>query len=125
MGNWCLTSLFDGEGSFKDIVVATGYALSPLPGFIILSTILTNVMTSSEGTMVTLLVTIGYVWAGILLFFGMLVTHDYSLNKNFVVTLGTIVAMGIIMFVMILFSSLVAKMISFVVALFSEIGNRI
>ena len=125
VGNWCLTSLFDGEGSFKDIIVATGYALSPLPGFIILSTILTNVMTSSEGTMVTLLVTIGYVWAGILLFFGMLVTHDYSLNKNFVVTLGTIVAMGIIMFVMILFSSLVAKMISFVVALFSEIGNRI
>ena len=48
----------------------------------IISTILTNVMTSSEGSMVTLLVSLGYVWVGILLFFGMLVTHGYSINKN-------------------------------------------
>ena len=125
VGNWCLTTLFDGEGSFKDIVVATGYSLAPLPVFVVVSTILTNLLTSTEGSMVDLLVTLGYVWVGILLFFGMLVTHDYTINKNFVTVLGTIVAMAIIMFVTILFSSLVVKMVTFIVALVTEIGNRI
>ena len=125
VSNWCLTTLFDGEGSFKDIVVATGYSLAPLPLFVIVSTILTNVLTSTEGSMVSLLVTFGYIWVGILLFFGMLVTHDYSLNKSFVTTLGTILAMLIIMFVIILFFSLVAKMVAFIIAVVSEVAGML
>ena len=125
VGNWCLTSLFEGEGSLKDIYVATTYALTPLPIMVIISTILTNVLTSSEGSIVTLLVSIGYIWAGLLLFFGILVTHDYPLGKNLLIVLCTIVAMLIIMFVAILFSSLLIKMITFVSGIFTEIGNRI
>jgi tetratricopeptide (TPR) repeat protein len=124
VGNWCLTTLFDGEGSFKDIVIATGYSLAPLPIFVIISTILTNVMTLQEGSMVNLLVSIGYVWVFFLLFFGTMVTHDYSMGKNFITILGTIVAMAIIIFVIVLFSSLVAKMVSFVIAIVTEIANR-
>ena len=124
VANWCLTTLFDGEGGFKDIYISTTYSLSPLPLLVILSTILTNVFTVSEGQMITLLVTIGWVWAAILLFFGTLVTHDYTINKNILTVLGTIVAMGVIMFVAILFSSLLIKMITFVVAIITEIANR-
>ena len=124
VANWCLTTLFDGEGSFKDIYVATCYSLSPLPIFMIVSTVLTNVMTTSEGSMVNLLITIGFIWTVMLLFFGTLVTHDYSLGKNVITILGTILAMVVIMFVIILFSSLVMKMITFVIAIFKEVANR-
>ena len=125
VANWCLTTLFDGEGSFKDIYIATCYSLAPLPLFIVLSTVLSNVFTETEGAMVTLLITIGYIWVGLLLFFGMAVTHDYTNGKNVITTLGTIVAMAIIMFLAILFSSLVVKMVTFIIAIISEIGNRI
>ena len=124
IGNWCLTTLFDGEGSFKDILIATGYSLAPLPLFVTISTVLTNVMTLQEGSMVNLLVSIGYVWVFFLLFFGTMVTHDYTMGKNFVTILGTIVAMAIIIFVIVLFSSLVAKMASFIIAIVTEIANR-
>ena len=124
VSNWCLTTLFDGEGSLKDIYIATCYALSPLPIFVIVSTILTNVMTTTEGSIVNLLITIGFIWTILLLFFGTLVTHDYSLGKNVITMLGTILAMLVIMFVIILFSSLVIKMITFVIAIFKEVGNR-
>ena len=124
VGNWCFTTLFDGEGSFKDIFISCSYSLAPLPLFVVISTALTNVFTAREGAMVTMLVTIGYVWVGILLFFGTLVTHDYSIWKNVISTLATIVAMMIIMFVVILFSGLVVKMISFVSSLITEIANR-
>ena len=125
VANWCLTTLFDGEGGFKDIYIAAGYSLAPLAPFVIVSTILTNIVTAESSAIVTMITTIGVVWMAFLLFFGTLVTHDYSLGKNFVTILGTVVAMAIIMFVIILFSSLVVKMIMFIVTIISEIGNRI
>ena len=124
VGNWCLTTLFEGEGGFRDIFIATSYSLAPLPLFVIISTILTNVLTVAEGSIVSLLVTLGYIWVGFLLFFGMLVTHDYNLRKNILITICTILAMVVIMFVIILFSSLVIKMITFVIAIAKEIANR-
>jgi len=124
ISNWCLTTLFDGEGSFKDIYIAAGYSLAPLPLFVILSTILTNVLAIESQGIVNLIVVIGYVWVGILLFFGVQVTHDYTMKKNFITVLGTIVAMLVIAFIVVLFFSLVAKMVTFVISIFTEIGNR-
>ena len=124
VANWCLTTLFDGEGSFKDIYIATCYALSPLPVFLVVSTVLTNVLTTDQNSMVNLIVTFGFIWTIMLLFFGTLVTHDYTLGKNVITILGTILAMAVIMFVIVLFSSLVIKMVTFVIAIFKEVGNR-
>ena len=31
LANWCLTTLFDGEGNLRDIYIATCYSLFPLP----------------------------------------------------------------------------------------------
>ncbi len=125
VGNWCLTTLFDGEGSFKDIYVAAGYSLAPLPPFVIISTILTNIITVESSAITTLITALGVVWMIFLLFFGTLVTQDYSLGKNFVTILGTIVAMAIIMFVAILFASLMVKIVMFILTIVSEIGNRV
>ena len=125
VSNWCLTTLFEGEGSFRDIYIATGYSLAPLPIFLIVSTLLSNVLTITEGSIVNLVSSLGFVWVGLLLFFGVLVTHDYSIGKNFITVLGTIVAMLIILFVIVLFASLVVQMVTFIIAIFSEIGNRI
>ena len=125
VSNWCLTTLFDGEGSLKDIYIATGYSLAPLPLFVVISTVLTNVLTSTEGTIPNMLITIAFVWVVILVFFGTLVTHDYTLNKNFITVLGTIVAAAVVMFVAILFSSLVVKMAGFLISLVTEIGDRL
>ena len=122
--NWCLTTLFDGEGSFKDVFIAVGYSLAPMPALLVASTLLQNFMTKEEGAIATMLVVFGWIWVAFLVFFGMLVTHDYSLNKNVVTTLGTIVCICVIMFVTILFSSLLAKMVQFISSIVTEISYR-
>ena len=122
--NWCLTTLFDGEGSYKDIFVATGYALAPLPIFIICSTLLSNVATNSEKEFCTLLVSIGFAWALFLIFFGMQVTHDYSIGKNILISACTILGMAIIMAVCFLFVMLVQKMVGFVSNIIVELSYR-
>ena len=124
VANWCLTTLFEGEGSFKDIYIATTYALGPLPLFLIPATIASNVVLTTEVQIVNLVVTIGFIWALMLIFFGTMVTHDYSLGKNVITVLGTIVGMVAILFVVFLFSTLFTDMVSFVTSIVTEIQYR-
>lgn len=125
VSNWCLTTLFDGEGSFKDIFIATCYALVPLPILIIPSVIFSNVATASEATIINLLVSIAFIWCGLLIFFGTMVTHDYTFSKNVITSIGTIVGMAVIMFIGILFSTLLAKIVSFISSIVTEIAFRL
>ena len=122
--NWCLTTLFDGEGSFKDIFIACAYSLTPVILLIPPATILTHIVTLSEQGFVNLLISVCYVWLFMLLFFGTMVTHDYSLGKNILTVLGTILVMCVIMFVAVLFSGLLIKMASFISNIITEIQFR-
>jgi len=125
VANWCLTTLMEGEGSLKDIFVASCYSLTPLPLMIIPSVILSNVLTKSEGQLITLLETFGFIWMGVLIFLGMMVTHDYTMFKNIVTSIATIVGMAFIMFIAILFTSLMAKIVSFISSIVIEIQYRL
>ncbi len=125
VGNWCLTTLFEGEGSFRDIFIACAYSLAPVPIMVVPSTIFSNVVTSSETAIISLLVTVGYIWLGLLIFFGMMVTHDYSLSKNVLTSVGTIIAMAFIMFLAILFTTLLGKVVSFFTNIIDEISYRL
>jgi len=63
-------------------------------------------------------------WMGILLFFGMMITHGYSIGKGAITALGTIVGMVFIMFIAVLFSTLITKVISFVYSIADEVHYR-
>lgn len=125
LANWCLTTLFEGEGSFKDIIIAMSYSLIPLIMTVIPATLLSNIVTKAEADIVELIVTFGFIWAGLLIFLGMMVTHDYSLFKGLTTTLGTIVGMAFIMFVGILFTTLLGKIIGFISNIIIEINYRL
>lgn len=125
IANWCLTTLFDGEGSFKDIFIAISYSLLPIAITVIPTTIFSNFVVASETNILSLIVTIGFIWTGFLIFFGMMVTHDYPMFKNIVITVVSLVGMAFIMFLAILFTSLVVDMISFVTSIVTEINYRI
>lgn len=124
LGNWCLTTLFDGEGSFKDIFIATTYALVPLVVLFIPATLLTNVLSLDEVAVCTLLKGIALVWMGFLIFFGIMTTHGYTMGKNLIITFFTIIAMIFIAFIIMLFSNLISRMVSFVGEIITEISYR-
>ena len=125
ISNWCLTTLFDGEGTLKDVFVASCYSLLPLPLFIIPTTLISNVLVAEEASMISLVNGIAFMWMGVLLFFGMMITHGYSIGKGAITALGTIVGMVFIMFIAVLFSTLITKVISFVYNIIDEIQYRV
>lgn len=124
LGNWCLTTLFDGEGSFKDIFIATSYSLVPLVILLIPATLLTNVLSLDEVAVCVLLKGIALVWVGFLLFFGIMTTHGYTMGKNFGITILTLMGMVFIAFIIMLFSNLISRMVSFIGEVITEISYR-
>lgn len=122
--NWCLTTLFDGEGSYKDILIATCYSLAPIPFFVIPATIFTHAFSLNEAGIISLLTSIAWIWVGLLVFFGMMITHGYSLFKNFVTTLATIVGIAVIMFIGLLFTGLIQKILGFISSIITELSFR-
>ena len=124
VANWCITTLFNGEGSLKDIFIASCYCLAPIVLIIFPSTLLTYCVTASEATFITLIVAICYIWLGLLLFCSTMVTHDYTFSKNILTVIVTIVGMAIIMFILALFSGLFVKMASFISNIITEIQYR-
>ncbi|MBO5203445.1 MAG: YIP1 family protein [Clostridia bacterium] len=124
IANWCLTTLFDGEGSFKDIFIATCYSLMPMVLILIPCTIASNFLVTEELDILSVITTFAFIWTGILIFFGMMITHDYSMGKNVLTSLGTILGMVCIMFIALLFSTLLGKLVSFVTNIVTELQFR-
>jgi hypothetical protein len=124
IANWCLTTLFDGEGTLKDIFIATAYALMPIPLLTIPATIATNFCSLTEAEMITLVLGLSYVWTGMLIFFGSMTTHGYSMGRNILITIFTLVGMIFILFVAVLFWNLITRMVSFVTDIVTELSYR-
>ncbi len=121
VANWCLTSLMDGEGTMKDIFIATGYALLPLILIRLPMVLLSLGITAEEGTFYYVLGAVSYIWTGFLIFFSTMVTHQYSFGKTVVTCICTIVGMGIIMFIGLLFFNVIQQMVTFVITVYKEI----
>ena len=124
IANWCVTTLFDGEGSLKDIFIATSYSLLPLSLTMIPTTLLSNIAVEGEASIITLVNTLGFIWVGLLIFFGTMMTHGYSMGKNILATFGTILGMVFIMFIAMLFFNLLRRMVSFITDIIIEISYR-
>ena len=124
IANWCFTTLFEGEGSMKDIFIATCYSLTPLPLLMIPAVFLTNFLTLDEAGIVSMLNGFAFLWMGILLVFGTMITHDYSLGKNILTCIVTVVGMAFIMFIVILFSTLMSQIVGFISNIAVELSFR-
>lgn len=125
VANWALTSLTDGEGTFKDIFIATSYALTPMIVVVPPLIIITHFMNADEGTFYYVILAISLIWSATLIFFGTMITHDYTLPKTFLTTIGILVGMGVMVFIALLFASVIQQIIGFFYIIYKEIRFRV
>lgn len=124
IANWSLTTLMDGEGKFTEIIIATAYSLLPLVLIYFPQVLYSNVITADESSFYYLLNTIAMIWFIWLLFTGTMTVHQYSAGKTVITMLLTLVVMGIIIFLGVLFFSMLQQMINFVSSIYKEISFR-
>ena len=124
LANLAITTFLEGDGSFKDIFMMTCYPL--LPAIIIrtMITVLTNVMSLEEKTYITLLTVILSFWVVLLLFVGIMETHNYNMSRTIASAVLTIISMIIIIFLLLLFLDMVSRIFGFGYSIFQELQTR-
>lgn len=121
LSNWCFTCLSNGEGTFKDICVNTAYSLVPLILITFLQILLSHLLVLTELPLYNLLTSLGLVWSGGLVVFGLLVAHQYTLAKTLVVCAATLVGMIAMAYIAVLFFTLIQQLLAFFAILIGEI----
>lgn len=125
VGNWGLTTLFDGKGRLGQVYMATCYAMTPYPLIQFPLIILSNIVTEDEGAFYGVFSVIALVWAAALIVAAMMQIHEYSMSKTILFTVASIFAMLVIVFILLLFFSMISQGISYFISLGREILFRL
>ena len=124
IGNWSVTTLMDGKGTYKEILMMTGYSLFPIVIIGFPSVVLSNFLTLNEMALFQLLIGIGYAATFWMIFMGVLNIHQYGLFKTILAFLATFVSVSVMMFVGLLFFDLIQQFISFISSVYEEFNLR-
>lgn len=124
IANWSLTTLMDGEGKFVEIFTSTCFALSPLVLIQLPWIGLSNLISMQEAAFYSFSNILAILWCIFLLFVGNMTVHQYTPSKTIGTILLTIVAMGFLAFLCLLFFSLIQQIVSFITLIYQEIVMR-
>lgn len=124
VANWSVTTLMEGKGYYRDIVMVFGYASLPLSLLRIPATILSQVITSSETVYYFILQGMAWGWFAILLFVGIMMVHEYSLLKTIGTLIVTAASIVVILFLFMVFYNIFAVLMSFFITAYKEISIR-
>lgn len=125
VANWALSTLFDGKGRFRDIYMAMCYALVPYIIIQLPLILLSNILTFDEGSFYTVLMSVSVIWCLLLAFVGLMEVHDYGPGKTIVFVIATIFGALVIIFLLLVFFSLLSDAFGYFASLYREIVFRL
>lgn len=121
IANWCLTTLMDGKGRFKDIFIFTCYAQMPIIMINLPMIFVSHLLVAEEGSLYHTMFTISGIWSLALLAAGTMQTHDYTVKKTGITLALNTMGILVISFLCLFFVSIVEKMAQFVNVLLYEL----
>jgi len=125
VANWSLTTLMDGKGRMLEIYMSVCYALTPYVIINAIMIVLSQFITFEEGAVYWVLAGFAALWTGVLILAAMMMVHDYSLLKTVLSSLLTVVGMGVMVFIFVIFFSLISDAVAYFVSLYKEIMFRL
>lgn len=120
VSNWTVTSLFNGKGSMRDIYLVVCYSITPMLIMDGLVTFLSRFIIQEEVIILKSFEYIGILWFVFLILGGLCIIHEYSFGGNLKTLLVTAVAACIIVFIGILFFTLLERIYYFVISVAQE-----
>lgn len=124
VGNWALTTLFDGKGRLGQVYMYTCYALAPYPLIQIPLTLISNLVTTDEASFIGVFSVISLVWAAGLIILGEMQIHEFKIGKTILFTVFTLFAMFVMIFILLLFFSMISQGVAYFISIGKELMFR-
>ncbi len=125
VSNWALTTLFDGKGTFRDIYMGLCYALFPYVLIQLPCILLSHMLAYDEAEFYRVLISISVIWCGVLVFVALMEIHDFGPGKTIISIVATVIGAMVILFLVLVFFSLLSDAFSFFVSIYREARFRL
>ncbi|HQL39079.1 MAG TPA: Yip1 family protein, partial [Anaerolineaceae bacterium] len=122
--NYLVSTISDGEGRIRDVVIGSAYSLFPYALFTLPIALLTNVLSGNEYFLYTFPTQIVYAWTGIMLFIMVKEIHNYSFLETVRNVLITIFTMGLFLLTGYILYVLFNQLFDFISAILQEVRLR-
>ncbi len=122
--NYLVSTISDGEGRVRDVIMGTAYSLFPYALFALPIALISRVLTSNETFLYTFSMQIMYFWMGLMVFIMVKEVHNYSFGETIKNILITIFTMGLFLLTGYILYVLFSQLFDFVSAIIQEVGLR-
>jgi len=122
--NYLVSTISDGEGRLRDVVIGTAYSLFPYALFALPIALLSNALTLNEVFLYEFSVNLVWAWVGLMLFLMVKEIHNYTLSETVRNILVTLFTMAMLLLTAYILYVLFDQLFEFISAVVQEAGLR-
>lgn len=122
--NYLVSTISDGEGRVRDVVMGTAYSLFPYALFALPIALLSNVLTLNEVFVFSFSQDLMWAWTALMFFIMVKEVHNYSFAETVRTILLTFFTMAMIALTVYILYILFGQVFDFVLAIVQELGLR-
>ena len=123
--NYLVSTISDGEGRLRDVIIGTAYSLFPYALFALPIALLSNLLTLNEIFIYTFSTQLMWFWVGVMLFIMVKEVHNYSVSETIKNILTTLFTMAMFLLTGYILYVLFNQLYEFVHAIVQEVGLRV
>jgi tetratricopeptide (TPR) repeat protein len=122
--NYLVSTISDGEGRVRDVIIGTAYSLFPYALFTLPIALLSNVLTLNEVFIYTFSIRLVDAWVALMLFLMVKEIHNYSVSETIRNILYTVFTMAVMLLTGYILYVLFNQLFDFVVTISREVRLR-
>ena len=122
--NYLISTISEGEGRVRDVVIGSAYSLFPYVVFGLPIALISNVLTLNEVFLYTFALNIMYFWIGLMLFLMVMEIHNYGFKETVRNIFLTIFTMAMFLLTGYILYILFTQLFDFISEIIQEVGLR-
>lgn len=125
IGNFMVSAISEGEGTFRAVYTATAYSFVPYLILGPLTILSTYIFTLNETIVVQILWVVGIAWSAVLLCMSVKEIHNYTVNETVKIILLTLFFMIMAVIVCVIIYLIVQQTVLFIKDIINEVAYRV